>query len=895
MRKIPRLTVMSLWRPMMRGLRSLVHHDVADAEIDDELRHYFEQAVAAYATRGYTPAEARRAAQREVGNMTAAHEQVRSSGWENVVETTLADFRYAFRRLRANPGFTFVSVLTLALGIGATTAIFSAVNPILFEPLPYPGGNRIVMVWYAGDDGSRVMPTFGNYHELATRSTSFAAIAGFAPWQPTMLGNTEPERLDGQLVNADFFRVLGVTPALGRGFSADDDRSTGAKTVMISDRLWRRRFAADPMVIGHQISLNESLYTVVGVLPRDFENVLAPECDVWTLLQLDPPVGFNGQEWGHWLHIVARLRPEVTIAAAQRDLDIIARTPLPEFPRAPWAALKKGTIVTSLRDDVSGPVKPALLAVMGAVIVLLVIACVNVTNLLLGRGSQRRAEFAMRVALGAGRHRLLRQLLTESVVLALIGGALGLAFAVAGIQALVALSPPGMPRVQAIGIHGPVFVFSLAVSALIGIVVGLMPAIQAARGDLRAALQEGARSAVRGSRLTRRVLVVAEVALALVLLVGAGLLLRSVERLFSIPPGFDSSHLLTMQVQVATPQRIHGDSGKARFFDQVVEAVQRVPGVAAAGFTSELPLGGGDSRNDEYCGQIDGVPSTSDTCAFRYSVTPSYFASMRIPLVRGRLLDLSDTRTGAAHKVVISESFAKRAFPNRDPIGQRIRYSGSDRRPWDEIVGVVGNVREAGLGAEKMNAFYSTLEQAQWVDNPLWLVVRVRADAAALTAGVKQAVWSVDKDQPITRIATMDARIASTEAQRHFALIVFEAFALTSLMLAAIGIYGVLSGSVAERIREIGVRSALGASPAEIYGLILRQGMTLAAAGVLLGVGGAIFASRALVTLLFGVTTLDVVTYAGVIALLFAIAGIACWLPASRAARVDPAMTLRAD
>ena len=886
---------MSIWRQITGGLRSLAHRGAVDADIDDELRHYFDQAVAAYAARGYSPAEARRAAQREVGNMTAVHEQVRSYGWENVVETALADFRHAFRRLRANPGFTVISILTLALGIGATTAIFSAVNPILFEPLPYTGGNRIMMVWYAGDDGSRVMSTFGNYHEIATRSKSFESIAGFAPWQPTMLGNTEPERLDGQVVNADFFRVLGVSPALGRGFSADDDRSAGAKTVIISDRLWRRRFGADPDVIGRRISLNENSYTIVGVLPRDFENVLAPQSDVWKLLQLDPPVDFNGQEWGHWLHIVARLRPGVTAAAAQHDLDVIARTPLAEFPRAPWAAFKRGMIVSALRDDVSGPVKPVLLAVMGAVIVLLVIACVNVTNLLLGRGSQRRPEFAMRVALGAGRSRLLRQLLTETLVLAFIGGVLGLAFAAVGVQALVAVSPPGMPRVQAIGVHLPVFIFSLGVSALIGIIVGLTPAIQAARGDLRSALQEGARSAVRGHHLTRRVLVVAEVALALVLLVGTGLLLRSVERLFSISPGFDSSHLLTMQVQVATPRRIQGDSAKARYFQQVVDAVQRAPGVAAAAFISELPLGGGDSRSDEYCGQIEGVPSTSVTCAFRYSITPSYFASMKIPLVRGRVLDASDTRAGSAHRVVISESFAKRAFPNRDPLGQRIRYSGSDQRPWDEIVGVVGDVKEAGLGAEKMNAFYSTLEQAQWVDNPLWLVVRARGDAAALTGAIKQAVWSVDKDQPISGIATMDARIASTEAQRHFALIVFEAFALTSLLLAAIGIYGVLSGSVAERIREIGVRSALGASPADISGLIIRQGMTLAAIGVILGVGGAIVASHALVTLLFGVSRVDLVTYAGVIAVLFGIAGIACWLPAARAARIDPCITLRAD
>jgi Acidobacterial duplicated orphan permease len=886
---------MSLWRQIAWGLRSLVQRAAADADIDDELRHYYDETVAAYAVRGYTPDEARRAARLEVGNMTAVHEQVRSYGWENVIEAALADVRYAVRRLRANPGFTSVSVLTLALGVGATTAIFSAVNPILFEPLPYPGSSGIVMVWYAGDDGSRVMPTFGNYHELAARSKSFEAVAGYAPWQPTMLGNTEPERLEGQLVNADFFRVLGVAPAIGRGLSTADDRSDGAKTVLISDRLWRRRFGADRNVVGRQISLNDNSFTIVGVLPRDFEDVLAPDAEIWTLLQLDPPVGLAGQEWGHWLHIVGRLRAGVTVDAAQRELNLIARTPRPEFPRAPWAALNKGTVVSALRDDVSGPVKPALLAVAGAVIVLLVIACVNVTNLLLGHGSRRRAEFAMRVALGAGRKRLVQQLLIESLVLAFIGGVLGLGIAAVGVQALVALSPPGMPRVQAIAVHGPVFVFALGVSTLIGIIVGLAPAVQAARGDLITGLQEGTRRAGRGNRVTRRVLVIAEVSLALVLLVGAGLLLRSIDRLFSISPGFDSSHLVTMQVQVATPHRIRGDSGKARFFEQVVDAVQQVPGVAGAGFTSELPLSGGDAKYDEYCGDIDGIKGATPTCAYRYSVTPSYFASMKIPLLRGRLLDRNDAQNTPVHKVLISESFAKRAFGNRDPIGERIRYSGGTQRPWDEIVGVVGDVREGGLGTEKTNAFYSTVEQAQWVDNALWLVVRARGDAAALTADVKRAVWSVDKDQPISRIATMDARIAATEAQRHFALIVFEAFALTALSLAAIGIYGVLSGSVAERIREIGVRSALGASPGDIYVLIVRQGMTLAVIGVIFGVVGAILGSRALDTLLFGVSELDAVTYGGVIALLLAVAGVACWMPASRAARIEPSVTLRAE
>jgi putative ABC transport system permease protein len=881
---------MRLLRPLARGLRALVRRRDADQDIADEVQHYVDLTAGTYQARGMSAADARRAAQLEVGNATVVAEQVRSFGWENVLETLLADVRYGVRWLRANPGFTTVTAITLALGIGATTAIFSAVYPILFDPLPYPDAGRVVSLRYLLTDRRPTLQSFGTFRELTVRSHAFNSTAVVKPWQPTMTGATEPERFDGQQVSADYFSVLGVQPAIGRSFDAAEDRPGGANVVVVSDALWRRRLNADPTIVGRPIRLDDNLYTVLGVMPPAFENVTAPSAEIWSLLQYDPSLPADGREWGHHLRMIARLGSGVVLDAARRDVDAIARTPVQEFARPVYDSMKQGCLLTSLQEEVTAGVRPALLGVIGAVLLLLLIACVNVTNLLLARSAQRRGEFAMRAALGASHARLSRQLLTESVLLTMIGGALGIGVASLGVRTLVALSPPDLPRVSAIGVHGVVLLFAIIATTVVGLAIGIAPAVFATRHDLHATLQQASRRASR--QTTRRVLVVAEVSLALMLLVGAGLLLRSLEQLFSIPPGFRPSRLLVMEVQ-ATGRRMSDDATR-RFFADALEAVKRVPGVESAAFTSELPLSG-EGKLEQYGVQFErNVNPSESPVAFRYAVTPGYFETMGIPLRRGRLFDERDATNPGIRPVLINEAYAKRKFPGVDPIGQRIRLGGPNGRPWDMIVGVVGDVRQLTLDAPS-DAVYVTTSQWLWADAAEWLVVRTRGDPTALATAARTAVWSVDKDEPIVHVSTMDAIVAASEAQRRFVLIVFEAFAIVALALAATGIYGVLSGSVSERTREIGVRSALGATPGKLLGFVVRQGITLTLVGAAIGLAGAMLASRALTTLLFSVSRIDAATYAGVTALLLGVAMLACWIPAWRAARVDPAITLRAE
>ena len=788
-----------------------------------------------------------------------------------------------------------MAILILGVGMGATTAIFSAVNPILFEPLPYPQAGRIMMIWYAAEDGSRIPQTFHTYRELAERNRSLETIAVMRPWQPTLTGADQPARLDGQRVSASYFRTLGVAPELGRDFQAADDILQGPKAVVLSNGLWRGRFGGDRAIIGREIKLDEDNYTVVGVMPAAFDNVLSPSAKLWSPLQYDTGniVSLQTREWGHHLRMVGRLKAGVSMAQARSDLGRIAHTPVSEFPRPPWASLDHGFIENSLQDDLAGSVKPALLAISGAVVLVLLIACVNVANLLLARGAQRRGEFAIRAALGAGRLRMIRQLLTESLLLAALGGAFGLIVAQFGVRALVALSPPELPRVDAIRLDATVFTFALGVSALIGLLVGLIPARHASRGDLHVGVQRSSTRTASGQQFTRRTLVVAEFAIALVLLVSAGLLLRSLQRLFAIDPGFDASHVLTMQVQ-ESGHRFDDNSARARFFAQALEAVRQVPGVASAAFTTQLPLSG---DFESYGVQFASDVNDNNDAALRYAVSPGYFEAMRIPLRRGRVLDEHDI-AGAPVAVLLSEAFAKRKFPGQDPLGQRLRVGpdiGRADRPWGTVVGVVGDVKQASLALKESDAFYTSTTQYAWVDMVQSLVVRARGDAAALTPAIKNAVWSVDKDQPIVRVATMDSLLATSEAERHFVLILFEAFGLVALVLAATGIYGVLSGSVTERMREIGVRVAVGATRGDILTLIIRQGLMLTAIGLGIGFLGALAASQALISLLFGVSRLDPATYLGVIALLVGVSLVACGLPARRAAQIDPATTLRAE
>jgi putative ABC transport system permease protein len=870
-----------------------------DRDIDDELQSHIALRTDDNLAAGMSPVDARRDALLRFGNPAATKERVAGADAVLLLESIWLDIRYTLRQFRNSPGFATTAIVILALGIGASTAIFSAVNPILFQPLPYPHPSRIMMIWDVYH-AARTEITYGTYRELAERSRSFDSLSAFEPWQPAMTGADKPERLDGQTVSASYFKMVGVSPVLGRDFLASEDVFNGPKVVILSHRLWQRRFAGARDIVGRQVKLSGDNYTVIGVMPHDYENIMASSAEIWAPLQYDTRhmTDFASYSWGHHLRMAGRLRSGVSMDQARGELVQIARNPEMEFPRPPWASLGEGFILDSLEDDMVRGVKPALLAILGAVLLVLVIACVNVTNLLMARAAQRRGEFAMRATLGAGRARLIRQSLTESLLLALFGGALGVVVAEGGVHTLIALSPPGLPRVGAIVVDGAVFVFALAIATLAGLVAGLVPALQAPRVNLRVGSQQNAGSTVGGHSLARRALVVSEVALALVLLVSAGLLWRSMTRLLGVDPGFTTAHLLTMQVETVGHQFDElptapgvGDSTRRRFFEQALEQVRRVPGVTSAALTSVLPLSDDPSWVRSYGAVFENDDPEGGTDVTRYAVSPGYCQTMGIPLLRGRFLDQRD-RDGAPQAALLSESLARRQFPGQDPIGKRL-HVGPRNRPWYTVVGIVGDVKQASLALNEPNAVYLSTAQTWFADDTLSLVVKVRGDAAALAPAVRDAIWSVDKDQPVVRVATMDQLLARLVAERRFVLVLFEAFGLVALVLAATGTYGVISGSVTERTREIGVRAALGATRTNILALVVRQGMTLTVLGALIGLTGTIVASRAIAALLFGVSRFDPATYSAVTALLLCVSGIACFVPALRAASIDPMKALR--
>jgi putative ABC transport system permease protein len=881
---------MPLFRKALSFLRNFLLSRRVESELDDEVRAHLELLIDENIRAGMPPAEARRAAQMELGGIEQVKEQVRDVKLGNWLQSVLADCTFAFRQLRKNPAFTVVAVLTLALGMGATTAIFTAVNPILFQSLPYPHANRLMAIWEIRDDGSRNAATFGMYTGVLPRQRSFESLALVRPWQPTLTGANQPARLEGQRVSSSYFHTLGISPMLGRDFTSPDDRPAAPNVVIVSDTLWRLRFGADHAIIGRQVTLEESesfaatnLYTVIGVMPPNFQNALAPGAQLWVPLQYDIS---QGRSWGHHLRMIGRLNQGVGPAQAAQELGALAHAVLIERHPETYGSDVRFS-VAFLQDDLTRGVRPALLAILSAVFLLLIIACVNVTNLLLARGVSRQGEFALRSALGAESNRLIRQLLTESLLLAAMGGLVGFVVATLCVSALVALGPPDLPRLAAVSIDVRVFAFALLVTTMIGLIFGVTPALQAARSARHEGLRLDSRRIIGGHHHIRSALVVVEVALTLVLLVCSGLLLRSMQTLFAVPPGFNPSNLLTMQIE-EVGHRYDADADRARFFSQVLDAVRRISGVESIALTSQLPLSGDHDRYGVSC-ERDHDPNRADEI-FRYAVTPGYIETLGIPLRRGRLLNERD-RAGSLPVALIGESFAKRKFADVDPIGQRIHIGHPDI--WYTIVGVVGDVRQMSLALNVSDAVYVTTTQWHWVDTVMSLVVRTRGDAAALAPAVRAAVWSVDKDQPVVRVATMDHLLAASASERRFTLTLFEVFALASLLLAAAGIYGVLSGVVAERTREMGVRSALGASRASLISLVVGQGLTLAVAGVVMGSAGAAVASYLIASMLFGVSPLDTFTYVAVIALLIAVAAIACSVPAWRAARVDPVIALR--
>lgn len=878
-----------------KRITNLFHRSQLDHDIEAELNTHLAMRIDDNIAAGMSPEDARRDAALRFGNSTVMKEQAVSVDAALGLASLWSDIRFGLRQLRRSPGFTATSILVLGIAIGACTTIFSAIKPILLDPLPYPQPGRVMMLWEMRSDGAPSPVTFGTFRGLIESSRSFDAIAVMKPWQPTFTSDDKPERLEGQRVSAGYFQVLGIPPLLGRDFQPADDAFHGPNVVVLSNRIWQRRFAGDAAIIGKQVRLDDTLYTVIGVMSPTFENVLEPTAELWTTLQYDPSLPADGREWGHHLSMVGRMHSGVSRLSAASELSSIllgfAKLHAKGYDSSGGAP--GGIIVDRLQHDITSAVRPALLAILGAVALILLIACVNVTNLLLARAAQRRAEFSLRAALGASRIRLVQQLLTESLLLAIFGALCGTLIAAAGVHALVALSPPDLPRINAIGLNGGVFLFALAITTLLGVVVGLVPALHSARSNLRAGLEQNSRTAVGSGHWTRRTLVVVEISLAFVLLISAGLLLRSMRRLFAVDPGFDTSHLLTMQVQEAG-RRFDSDIARARFFARALDAVRQVPGVVSAGFTSQLPLAG---DSDVYGVEVERENNPRGNPALRYSVTPGFIEAMHIPLRRGRLINEHDT-TGAPIAVLVNEAFAAERFPGQDPIGQRLRAGpdmGRTDRPWATVVGVVGNVKQESLAAADVSAFYISSTQWAWVDPAQSLVVRTSGEAAALLPAVRNAIWSVDKDQPIVRVATMDSLLATTAAQRHFVLVIFEIFGITALLLATTGIYGLLAGSVTERRREMGVRAAIGATRSDLLVLILRQGMTLVAVGIAIGLAAAILASRALITLLFGISNLDPMTYIAVIALLLGVSGIACFVPARRAASVNPVEILRAE
>ncbi|MFQ5744405.1 MAG: ADOP family duplicated permease [Acidobacteriota bacterium] len=874
------------WRQIAHGLRALARREESDNELSDEVRHFLQQAEADLVERGATFEEARRTVRLRHGDGLAAREDVRAYGWERGVEDLYADLRLAARRLRRSPGFTIIVVLILGLGIGSATAILSAVSPVLFQPLPYPDADRILAVSDRAGDGTPIPVTFGTYLELSERTRSFEALSVFKPWQPTLTGGEEPERLEGQRVSANYFQVLGVAP-LGRGFAPSSDRPGGPAEVVLSDGLWRTRFGADPAIVGQTVELDSAPYLVVGVMPAGFDDVTRPGTRLWALLQYDPLVAsFDTREWGHHLQMVGRLKAGVSLERARQHLDAIAGQAVPEFSRPRWASMAQGLALRRLKDAAMAEARPTSLVLLGAVGLLLAVACVNLTVLLLARGLRRGGELSVRAALGAGRGRLVRQILTENLVLVGLGGLFGVWIARLGLSALVAVRPPTLPQIGAVELDGATLGFALAVTTLVGVVVGWVPAL--AR-SVEPALPTGRRSTGNHRAMTRT-LVIVEVAFALVLLVGAGLLLRSTERLFSIPTGFDPSSIVVMQVHTTGLEG--GDAATHRFWNEALDAVQAVPGVRAAALTSQLPLSGdldiyGVAVDDANQGEASGGP------AFRYAVSPGYFATMGISVLQGRTLGPRDT-PGAEPVAVVSESFAKRLFPSRGALGRRIRVGPVELPPYT-IVGVVDDVKQESLEVDAADAVYVTSEQWHSADRVRWIVVQAEGEPLGEVPAVRRAVWSVDDNQPIVRVQSMEEMVLRSEARRQFVMSVLGAFSSLALVLAALGLYGVLSGSVAERMPEIGVRIALGASRQSILALVLRQGMTLTAIGAAIGLLGAAVTSQVLVAFIFGVSRLDPLTYLGAVALLTLASAAACWLPASRASRMDPLATLKAD
>lgn len=796
------------------------------------------------------------------------------------METVWHDLRYGLRMLRTHPGFTAVAVLTLALGIGANTAIFSVVNAVVLRPLPFREPDRIVRMWGTFSQGNNASTSPPDFLDFRSQNSTFEEFAAMRGGSFNLTGQSEPERVIGADVTTNFFAALGVTPLLGRTFTPDEEQAGNARVAIISQGLWQRRFGGDPTIVGETLLLDGNSHTIVGVAPN--EGRMPDETDVWRPLTFDSP-GMKIRRF-HFLRAIGRLKPGVTLEQAKADVDAIAIGLEERYPdtNATWRLR-----LVPLRDELLGDIRPALYVLLGAVAFVLLIACANVANLLLARAARRQKEMAIRLALGAGRLRLIGQLLTESVLLSSIGGGVGLLLAVWGTELLVKVAPGTIPRVAEIGVDNRVLGFTVLLSLVTGAVFGLVPAWQASRPDVNESLKDGGKGTVAQTRntRTRSGLVVAEIAAALVLLVGAALLVQSFQRLQNVDPGFDPKNVLTMRVPLSDAK--YAEPGRsANFLHQVLERVAALPGVQAAGTTTQLPLRGG---GDTYF-KIEGRPfasSNEQVTALDPAISSDYLRAMGIPLISGRPFTDQETRE-PEKKVIINKVFADTYFPGEDPLGQRLIID-LGRPAVCEIIGVAKNVRQFSLQGQPVPTMYLPSIEAGRGS----LVVRTSGDPLALAGAVREAVQSLDKDQPVASVQSMEQILSGSVAQPRFRTLLLSVFAGLALILAAVGIYGVISYTVTQRTHEIGIRMALGAPAAAVVKLVVAQGIRLTVTGVLIGLGGAWALTRLMETLLFGVTSTDPLTFAAVAVLLAGVALLACYIPARRAAKVDPIIALR--
>jgi putative ABC transport system permease protein len=810
------------------------------------------------------------------------------------MHSLIQDLKYGLRIFWKNPAVTVVAIIALTLGIGANTAIFSVVHAVLLRSLPYTDGDRLAIVWehrHRGKDNPQNVINMGNFYDWKQQNSVFSDMAAFFDLNVNLTGDGEPEEVPGQLATTNLFSLLGVNAIKGRTFVPDDGKNPQAPVIVIGYDLWQRRFGGDPNIVGRKVILNNRPNEIVGVLGPNSGwfvqkgSQISHPPEVWVPWQVDDD---SRQRHGRFARAVARLKPGVTFEQAQNEMNVIAARLEQQYPdfNAKW-----GATVVPVRTQFTGEIRKPLLVLLGAVGFVLLIACANVANLLLARAASRKREIALRAGLGASRWRIARQLLTESVVLSAFGGGLGLLLAVWGTRALLALSPPELIDLRSTTVNYPVLAFTIVLTLLTGILFGLVPALEASRFDLSEPLKESGKSVIGGTRARRMrsAFVVTQVALALVLLVGAGLLMKSLNRLQAVDPGFDSHNLLTVRVNLPT-RKYDTDPKIINFFTQLVDQIHHIPGVDSVGAVNTLPFDG------PYSGtrlEVEGQPKrpAGQELSTGVIVTDAnYFQTMHIPLKRGRLYSPEEVRE-MRHVVVVNETFAREVFPGQDAIGQRVTINMKDDNQPSEIIGVVADNKHKGLDSEvEPMAFWP---HAELVYPSMTLTIRTHGDSTSVAAAARNIIRQLDPQQPIGQVTTMDALMAKSVARARFDSTLLTIFSIVALIMAAVGIYGVMSYSVLQRTHEIGVRMALGAQRADVLRLMLKQGLVLAVVGVAVGLAAAFGLTRIISTLLFEVKATDKLTFAAVSMGLFAVTLFASYIPAWRATRVDPLVALR--